>query len=265
MLRLPSRWFLLSSLLLSACDPSGDVSSPAPEEALGHTGSALCEGATVSTLSFEGASSYAGVLGAMGKWSVTSANSIHLKYFLDGRPLATSNLRVDAQPGNQAPPYNWQHSSSGVSCGSHTFQVQAWPRVVTSGQEDTTCLAQGPKVISMPITQDCPAASVSCRYISNQQVSCWGGGSGGTGGSTPSWHQQNWVPFHPDWYETRPWHDGDWSYTFYCEPPLYASMDDGRVQVDFKVRDSAGMESVTHSQVFYCKDYSIEHPYLAPY
>jgi hypothetical protein len=254
---LRSRWFLLSSLMLSACDISPGASSPALDEALGHAESALCSGASVTSLTFQGASSYGGELGAVGNWTVASANGIRLEFYLDGRPLASSELPATERPPT---PDTWYHSSTGVACGSHTFQVRAWPMVIDSAGSRTTCLAQGPKIISMPLSQSCPSASINCRRISNQQVSCTGSASGGTGGVTPLWHQQNWVPAL-DWYEIMPWYDGSWSHVFSCESPLYASIDDGRVQVEFKVRDGSGMESVANSQLFYCLEYSIDQPF----
>jgi hypothetical protein len=61
-----------------------------------------------------------------------------------------------------------------------------------------------------------------------------------------------------------PWYEGYWSHVFYCEAPFYASMEDAQVQIQFRVEDSTGMGSTEISNYFYCKEYSVEQPYLGP-
>lgn len=243
--------FLLPTLLLSAsCGLPPESLSAESGEPPGHLESALCSGASVSDLSLLGASAYGGELGAAGSWTVSSANGVRLEFLVDGQTQAVSE-----RPSASG---TWNHSSQGLACGAHTLQVRAWPMVIDSAGNRTTCMAQGPRILSQSFNQDCPSASVRCLHTSRWQVTCTGSAGGGTGTLTPVWQQQYRLPSQWDWNVNLPWYEGNWTHVMSCEAPLYASLDDAQVQVQFKVRDSTGMESVVTSDLLYCLTNSID-------
>ncbi|WNG58811.1 hypothetical protein F0U59_31820 [Archangium gephyra] len=251
------RPLLLSTLLLSACGAPLESTSLPPDETPGQVESAMCAGLSVTSLTLAGASSYGGELGAAGNWAVsTFANGVRLEYYVDGQRQAWSEMA--------SPTGTWNHSSSNIACGTHTLEVRAWPMVIDSNGNRTTCMAQGARVVSTSFSQACPSASMQCYRNNNQQVTCTGYASGGTGSHTPVWQQVNRFNHIPEPYVSMPWYEGYWSHVFYCEAPMYASMEDAQVQIQFRVEDSTGMGSTESSNYFYCKEYSVEQPYLDP-
>lgn len=248
------RPLLLSTLLLGACGAPLESTSLSPGETPGQVESALCSGVSVTSLTLGGASSYGGELGAAGTWAVSSfANAVYMEFYVDGHKQAEFDRTT--------PTGTWNHSSSGISCGTHTLEVRAWPLIIDSNGNRTKCTAQGPRVISTTFPQACPSASAQCQRNNTQQVTCTGSAWEGTGPHTPIWQQVNRFSDIPEPYVSMPWYEGSWSHVFSCEAPLYATQDDAQVQIQFKVRDSTGMESTVRSNSFYCKEYSVERPY----
>ncbi|WNG60379.1 hypothetical protein F0U59_40975 [Archangium gephyra] len=140
---------LLSALLLVACGGTDVVSTPA-EEALGTQESALCSGVTVST-SISGASIYQGELAGSGSWTTsTGANAVRLEYYVNNT-LYTSEERTGTSG-------TWYFSYTGFSaCGTtYGFQVKAYPMVIDSAGNRTTCYAS-PNTVSQNVSTDpCP-------------------------------------------------------------------------------------------------------------
>ncbi|HEX5748614.1 MAG TPA: hypothetical protein VFZ09_20405 [Archangium sp.] len=138
---------LLSALVLVACGGTDVV--PA-EEALGTQESALCSGVSVST-SISGASIYQGELAASGSWtSSTGANAVRLEYYVNNT-LYTSEERTGSSG-------TWYFSYTGfTACGTtYAFQVKAYPMVIDSNGNRSTCWAS-PNTVSQNVsTAACP-------------------------------------------------------------------------------------------------------------
>lgn len=137
---------LLSALLLVACGGTEAVPTSA-EESLGTQESALCSGVTVST-SIAGASLYQGELAGSGSWTTSpGANAVRLEYYVNNT-LYTSEERTGTSG-------SWYFSYAGFSCGTYTFQVKAYPMVIDSNGNRTTCWAS-PNTASQSVSQACP-------------------------------------------------------------------------------------------------------------
>jgi hypothetical protein len=225
-------------LLLSACGVAPE--DGATQEPLGTTEAAICSGLSVSSLGITGASSYGGILSATGTWAVSLfANAIRLEYYVDGVPRS-----YDQRPGNSG---TWNHSSSGLSCGAHTFEVRAYPMVIDSNGNQTVCV-DSPRSITQTVTQECPTATLSCS-ISGSSVNCTGGASGGAGPYTQYW-QETLYPSDGSPAHVSGWYQGSWSDSFYCAHTTVRDPAD-RLRIQFKVRDSSGMESTIKTSSFY--------------
>lgn len=124
---------LLSGALLAACGGTLPEEQPAlGDEPLGTLESPLCAGLTVSSLSIWDAAQYEGDVSAVGSWAVSQfSNAVRLDYYIDGIRYA-----YDERPGNAG---SWYFSTTGIPCGSHYFQVSAWPMVIDSNGNRTTC------------------------------------------------------------------------------------------------------------------------------
>ncbi|WP_052517718.1 hypothetical protein [Archangium violaceum] len=137
---------LLSALLLVACGGTDVASTPA-EEALGTQEAALCSGVSVSA-SISGASLYQGELAGSGSWTVsTGANAVRLEYYVNNT-LYTSEERTGTSG-------TWYFSYAGFSCGTYSFQVKAYPMVIDSNGNRSTCWAS-PNTASQSVSQACP-------------------------------------------------------------------------------------------------------------
>jgi hypothetical protein len=101
-------------------------------------------------------------------------------------------------------------------------------------------------------------SNIRCARISLQQISCSASASGGSGPLTPLWQQAYQLSGQWEWRVNMPWSDVTWNHVLYCEAPSASSSDAALVQVEFKVRDSAGVESEVKSTSFYCTPESID-------
>ncbi|HYO56102.1 hypothetical protein [Archangium sp.] len=142
---------LLSALLLVACGGNPEAIPAAAEESLGTQEAALCSGLSVATLGISGASIYQGELAGSGSWTVSSgANAVRLEYFINNVLYAS-----EERTGTSG---TWYFSQAGLACGTYTFQVKAWPMVIDSGGNRTTCWA-APKTASQSVSQPCPGGT----------------------------------------------------------------------------------------------------------
>jgi hypothetical protein len=239
---------LLSGLMLAACGGAPETGLAPSEEPLGTQESALCSGASVTTLTILGVDSYGSEVAGSGSWAVSSpANAVHVDYYIDGAKYSESEYRSDTRSGT----WNFSYNHTPLSCGSHTFQVRAYPMIIDSAGNRTSCQMSGPQSASKGFTQYCPSASVSCG-VSGNYVVCNGSGSGGTGSPyTPSWQ------FHAESTQgesyTSSWYNGDWTQSYYC-PPTHVFYPSEQLTISFKVRDSGGAESYEDSsQSFFCQ------------
>jgi hypothetical protein len=230
---------VLSGLLLAACGgPEEGVS--AAEESLGTQQAALCSGLSVTTLNLNGMSSYGGELAGSGNWAVSSgANAVRLEYRVDG-VLRSYEERTGSSG-------TWYMSSTGTTCGAHNVEVKAWPMVIDSAGNRTTCM-DAPNTLTQSVTQGCPTTSLSCTR-SSTTVNCTGSGSGGTGGYTLFWRseeQSDYGSYVGSWYQASG------SQGFYCPIKHGEVVWNGDILVEFKVRDNSGMESPVTSRTFLC-------------
>jgi hypothetical protein len=240
---------LLSGLLLAACGgPTEEGLTPA-EEFLGSQESAMCSGSTVSSLSILGVSSYGGEVAGSGSWAVTyPANAVHLDFLVDGVVLGR------AEPtGGSARSGNWNFSYKPLACGSHTFEVRAYPMTITSTGERYWCPESGTQSRTQTFSEACPTAGLSCSRTSTNYISCTGSGTGGTGGPYSGvWRR---VEDNNDTGRTYDsgWYQGSLTGSFYC--PQKTSIEypyNGDMTVSFKARDVNGLESAAISRSFIC-------------
>ncbi|MFE8595605.1 hypothetical protein KYC5002_40430 [Archangium violaceum] len=171
---------LLCGLLLVACNAPLDDESGA-EESLGTQESALCTGLSVTSLPISGASTYQGEMAASGSWVVSSgANAVRLEYYVDNALYAS-----EERPGASG---TWYFSRSGITCGTHTFKVIAWPMVIDSSGVRTTCYvgsntaSHDASAAPCCVPRTCASAGATCGTLSNGcggTLSC--GGCSGSG------------------------------------------------------------------------------------
>ncbi|AKI99296.1 Hypothetical protein AA314_00923 [Archangium gephyra] len=171
---------LLSGLLLMACGTVDEASSTQGTEPLGTQESALCTSASVDSVSIDGASIYSGELAGSGSWMVSGgANAVRLEYLVDG-VLYVSEERS----GNSG---TWYFSASGFQCGSHNFEVKAYPMIVDSAGNRTTCWTY-PNMDSRPVGEACPLPPPTWQYVNTENCYDMLGGP-------CSWH--NFTPSCP--------------------------------------------------------------------
>ncbi|WPB82007.1 hypothetical protein KYC5002_23195 [Archangium violaceum] len=237
---------LLSGLMLSACGGMPDEVGLAPAgETLGTQEAALdCAGASVTTLNIGGMSSWGGVLSGGGNWSVTyPANGVKLSFYVDGVWRGDQTLQGDANRSG-----SWSFNDSSISCGSHTFQVRAYPAIYdSSGNPPGTC-ATGSTSKTFAFTQGCPTANLSCTQIP-YSASCTGSGSGGTGGYT---HFMQDVYTENGVTNANPWREGGTSWGAYCPLVTGGTTGTRQITVYYKVIDSSGAQSPVVSRTMYC-------------
>jgi hypothetical protein len=239
---------LLSGLMLAACGGAPESELAPSEEPLGTRELAQCAGTSVTTLSILGVDSYGNEVAGSGSWAVSSpANAVHLDYYIDG-VLMNSDERCNASGGTTSCTgsgnWNFSYNNTPLSCGSHTFEVRAYPMVIDSAGNRIQCQTSGPRSASRSFTQSCPTASVSCTR-SGDYVNCSGSGSGGTGSPyTPLWQLEA-SSTQGDYYMS-PWSSGGWSQSYYC-PSTFVFHPSESLTISFKVRDSGGAESYADS------------------
>jgi hypothetical protein len=154
---------LLSGVLLSACGDIQDVGPEVSGEPAGTLESTLCSGLSVSTLTIAGASTYQGEMAASGSWVVSSgANAVRLEYYINN-VLYAAEERAGASG-------TWYFSQTGIACGTRTLMVKAWPMVIDSAGNRSTCWA-APKTASKSVTEACPGGT----WQLDSYESCYGG------------------------------------------------------------------------------------------
>jgi hypothetical protein len=233
--------------MLSACGGNPETGFAPPSEPLESQELALCSGASVSTLTLSNLSSYGGEVIGMGSWQVSyPANAVSLEYYIDG-------VRYDYGDHMPDDPINrtgsWHFSHQGIACGPHTFEVRAWPLVLSStGRE--VCGPSASKNLSYAFSEACPTGALSCARSSTTSITCTGSGSGGTGGPyTALW---KFVKDRPRPYVSN-WSSGSLSRTFSC--PQKTSIQypyNGTLTVSFMARDASGLVSALLSKSFIC-------------
>ncbi|WPB79457.1 hypothetical protein KYC5002_09900 [Archangium violaceum] len=234
---------LMSGLLLAACGGvPEDALAPAGEQ-LGTQQSPLCVGLGVSGLNIAGVSSYEGIAAGAGSWEVsTGANGVRTEFWVDGS-LRSASEYLGTSGG-------WNFSAGGMGCGGHNLVVKAFPMIVDSGGNRTTCF-DSPQSITAPFSQYCnPTTSLSCTRYTNFLIKCTGSVSQGTGTHTAYW-QQSMLGEGFGWFqgplieyldcEARSLDNRDW--------PLAS------VTYSFKVQDSNGNWSNVSSKAFSCVAY----------
>lgn len=241
---------LLTGLMLVACGgiPPQEAGLETAEP-LGTQASALCAGTSVTSLTVSGISSYCGEISGSGGWAVAwPANAVRLEYSLNGA-LSASEERLP-NPGTSSG--SWYFSKSGVAAGSYTFTVRAYPMVIDSAGNRTTCWDSPGSSVSRPVTpsNSSPSTSLSCSRTSSSHITCTGTGGGGAGSLTPLWRTS-----HQDYYSGAhsygSWSQGTWTQSFYCEQTTSSTAD--TLWIEHKVSDSCSMESsVTASAAFRC-------------
>ncbi|WP_257450492.1 hypothetical protein [Archangium lipolyticum] len=120
------------------------------------------------------------------------------------------------------------------------------PMSAALSQATTAGLTEAPTVTTLSCRRD--------RHITDT-YSCLASGSGGSGALTPLWQYSVTAPDGRVW--TDSWREGPWLELFPCN---YIANDDTTspsevVRIDFKVRDSAGVESGVESTTFRCYHY----------
>ncbi|MDY7232999.1 hypothetical protein [Hyalangium rubrum] len=199
----------------------------------------------MTNLTNNGVSSYAGEIAGNGTWAVsTLANALHLDYYVDGSLRAS-----DERPGTSG---YWYYSGGGYGCGSHSFEVRAYPMVIDSNNNRTVCWSS-PMTLSQSVVQTCPTASLSCsRNLATGYVNCTGSGSGGE----PSYQYQWNIRYSNDYSSWESgWFSNGTSYSEYCPRGFYVDAYYWNAQLQLRVVDFAGMSStVVSSQNYLCVD-----------
>ncbi|WPB80653.1 hypothetical protein KYC5002_16115 [Archangium violaceum] len=154
---------LLSGLLwLTACGVSPEVELTPAGEPLGTRESAICSGASITTLSLAGISTYQGELAGAGNWAVSyPANAVRLEYYVDGTMIGSAE-RCNASGGltSCTGSGSWSFSLTGVSCGSRSVQIRAYPMTVSSAGDRETCWSNG-QMLTRTVSENCSAAAAS--------------------------------------------------------------------------------------------------------
>jgi hypothetical protein len=138
---------VLCGLLVTACGGT-EIDDPVlSEEALGTQQSELCSGLYVTSLVVSGASTYNHEMAASGTWvAAPGANAVRLEYYVDDT-LYTTEERVGGTG-------TWYFSTTGIFCGSRRLVVKAWPMVIDSAGNRTTCSAALSST-AVTVTEDC--------------------------------------------------------------------------------------------------------------
>jgi hypothetical protein len=149
LIRAPLSLLLLG--LLAACggmEPNG--LDALDEEELGTSTAAMCSNATVSDLAISGISTYQGEMAGSGTWAVTyPANAVWLDYYIDDVKQSSEQRVSETRSGS------WSFSKAGVSCGSHTFKVIAYP-MVTYSSGSSICWSNTSLTRTQVVSEPCP-------------------------------------------------------------------------------------------------------------
>ncbi|HYO65145.1 MAG TPA: hypothetical protein VEU33_03600 [Archangium sp.] len=232
---------MLSGLLLAACGGAPEDGLSPSEEPTGTRESAMCSLMSMNQLGLNGVSSYGGVLAGSGSWTTsTSANGAFLLFYVDGVERSRQELSGTYDSATGTYRGNWSFSASGITCGSHTFQVKAYPMNVDSSGQKEICTGNTPQTFTQTVVQACPTATVSCGRVSTTSISCTGSASGGSGVYTPMWRRI--IRYSNGTTSTGSWSSGSWTKSYAC---AYTGTRDNfnRLEIDFKVVDDTGMES----------------------
>ena len=234
---------LMSGLLLAACGGAAEDALAPVEEQVGTQQSPLCVGLGVSGLNIAGVSSYEGIAAGAGNWAVsTGANGVRTEFWVDGT-LRSASEYLGTSGG-------WNFSAGGMGCGGHNLVVKAFPMLVDSGGNRTTCY-DSPQSITAPFSQYCnPTTSLSCTRTSNFLVKCTGSVGLGTGTHTAYWQDSVLG-------NTNPWFQGTLIQNFGCEARTAENkyMPLQSVTFSFKVQDSNGSWSNVSSRSYSCVSY----------
>ncbi|HZH15300.1 MAG TPA: hypothetical protein VE057_13185 [Archangium sp.] len=240
---------MLSGLVLSGCGGVPDEAGLAPaEETLGTQEAALdCAGASVTSLNMGVVSSWGGVLSTgSGTWSVVyPANGVVLEYYVDG-------VLRGSQPimGNSNRSGTWTFNDSPIACGTHTFEVRAFPAVFDSATSAPGTCMTGSATRTSSFTQGCPTATLSCSHVSSS-INCTGSGSGGEGGPYVSlWREA--IQTSSGAMNYSDWEEGSDTMSVSCVPAVNRD-NFYRQYVYYKVRDASGMESPIRSYSRVCE------------
>ncbi|SEU35215.1 hypothetical protein [Stigmatella erecta] len=145
-----SLWAWMAGVLLVACGGTHlEADSALAEESLGTQESSLCAGLSVSSLTLSDATMYLNEVSGVGYWAVSQfSNAVRLDYYIDGVRYA-----FDERPGNAGA---WYFSTVGIPCGTHYFQVNAWPMVIDSNGNRTTCGSTPSRTVGKYVSWACP-------------------------------------------------------------------------------------------------------------
>jgi hypothetical protein len=241
---------LLSGLLLAACGGSIEEGPPPSEQLLRTQESALCSGASVSSLTISSIHAYGGEAYGEGTWSVTfPANGVHLDFYIDGIKRGEQNVAGDSNRSG-----TWSFSYRPVTCGeAHTLEVRAYPlSIFGTGVEQ--CVNSNSASTSASFSEACPTSTLSCARTSTTQITCTGNGSGGTGGPyTGRWQRTEQNQTTGSVYQSG-WYSGPLTNAFYCPQgtPILAPTNSDLL-IEFKARDVNGLESNVLSQTHRCR------------
>lgn len=162
LIRTPVSLLLLG--LLAACGGIEANDLDAMEE-LGTSQAAMCYNSTASGLSISGISTYQGEMVGAGSWAVTyPANAVWLDYYIDGVKQSSEQRTSETRSGS------WSFSKTGVSCGSHTFQVTAYPMIVYSGGS-SVCWSNTSQTRTQVVSEPCP--EYCGDYVCNGNEDTW--------------------------------------------------------------------------------------------
>lgn len=185
---------LLAGLVLAACGGVPDAGlEPLEEGPTGSRESALCSGLSVTQLDINGISTFQGEMAGNGPWTVsTSSNAVRLEYYVDG---ALRSVSEEMGTPNAAGTISgtWSFSTAGIACGTHTFEVRAYPMVISSSGSRTTCF-ESPRVLTRSVTEACATplyAWHNCTRKTSTTVECKGAAQGGTAPYTAWWKVGN--------------------------------------------------------------------------
>lgn len=223
---------VLSGLVLTACGGIPEAGLAPTEELLGTQQSALCTGLRVDNLSIAGVDSYNHEASGGGNWQVSpGANAVRMEYYVDG--VMKSATEYSGSAGT------WYFSSSSTTCGMHQFEVRAYPMVVDSAGNRTTCF-EAPSSNYASFNQYCtPTPSLDCYRMDEYEVVCHASATGGSFVYTPYWQtDRQLTPTGSHRYSG--WSAGDWTMYFPCALPPPRDPYYGTLRVQLKVTDATG-------------------------
>jgi hypothetical protein len=239
---------LLSGLLLTACGGVPETGVAPAKESLGTAEAALCSGLSVTSLTRLGISTYQGEMAGSGGWTVSpGANAVRLEYYVDGVLRTTEERMGTYNSSTNTIEGDWYFSAAGIACGPRAFLVKAFPMVVDSLGNRTTC-TDVVRSYSETVTEPCPPLNANLYLCSRypdpytaSTVRCDASASGGSGTYTYYWRKNNLTTGAPG-----AWTQGQWSNFFDCKapsspPPYYSYV--AQTQFQLKVIDSNGTES----------------------